>query len=269
MRQASVIRALFLLMFAAFASATSGFAPALQAQEQRAGAELWGRVVLAGDTVGLAGARVTDVALAISTTTSGTGFYRLAGLRPGPHVLRVRQLGYQSVTLEVELQEGRADHRDIHLERLPTELAEVRIEGQLRRVPPRFEDVYRRMATANGRFFTREDIERLNPQDVQSLLMQVGTLRVNDRGIVFARCNDAGALALSPGGGKVQIYIDGHRMTGRIPPMLDGDNEQRDVLRLVNPSQIQAVEVYTGAARIPGQFLEDACAVIAIWTRSY
>ena len=102
--------------------------------------------------------------------------------------------------------------------------------------------------------------------------MQVPTVRVNFNGIQFARCNDGGNLALSPGGGKVHIYIDGLRMTGRIT-MTGVENaiaaEQREVLRLVLPTQVQAIEVYSGVARIPGEFLEDACAVIAIWTRSY
>ena len=246
--------------------------PSLHAQERRIGAELWGRVFLSGDTIGLPDAALEVVDLAVSTTTSRTGFYRFAGLRPGHYVLRVRRLGYASLTLEVELPEGLALERDIHLEQLPTTLSEVRIEGQFRKVPPRFEDVYRRMSTANGKFFTREDIERLNPPDIQSVLMRAPTLRVNFQGIQFARCNEGGSLALSRGGGKVQIYIDGLRMTGRIT-LVGEDNpvaaEQREVLRSVNPSQIQAIEIYSGVSRIPGVFLEDACAVIAIWTRSY
>jgi Carboxypeptidase regulatory-like domain/TonB-dependent Receptor Plug Domain len=244
----------------------------LHAQELHSGAELWGRVFLSGDTIGLPGVSVELVGVAGSTTTSGTGFYRLAGLTPGPHVLRVRRLGYQSVTLDVDLQDDRALRRDIRLEQLPTTLTEVRIEGVLRKVPPRFDDVYRRMAIANGKFFTREDIDRLHPPDIQSLLMQVGTVNVNSRGITFERCNGSGALLLSPGGGKVQIYIDGYRMTGRAGSAAPGDPidaEQREVLRMVNPSQIQAIEIYSGVSRIPGVFLEDACAVIAIWTRSY
>lgn len=249
--------------------ASSGGGPDLQAQEGRAGAELWGRVIQSGDTIGLPGALVEVEGLAVSGVSSRTGFYRLAGLRPGHHVIRVRRLGYRSVTLEVELSADHALERDILLEQLPATLTAVRIEGQLRQVPPRFEDVYRRMTTAHGKFFTREDIERFNPPDIQSLLMHVATARVNNQGIQFAKCDAGGNLALSPQGGKVHIYIDGHRMTGRIPSRVAGDNEQLDVLKLVNPSQIQAIEIYSGVSRIPGQFLEDACAVIAIWTRSY
>lgn len=248
-------------------------ATALLGQQRPVGAELWGRVLLAGDTLALPGTLVEIVGLAARTTSSQTGFYRFAQLAVGPQVLRVRRLGYESVSIPVELMEGEAERRDIPMMRLPATLTEVRIDGWVRKVPARFEDVYRRMTTANGKFFTREDIDREHPLDIPSLLRQVPTVRVNGGGLQFARCNEGGARALSPGGGKVQIYIDGLRMTGRTGTLRTDDDaevaEQIEVLRMVHPTQIQAMEVYTGVARIPGQFLEDACAVIAIWTKSY
>lgn len=250
-------------------------ATTLHAQQRTAGAELWGRVLLAGDTVALPGTRVEVVGLSASTTSSQTGFYRFAQLAAGPQQLRVRRVGYESVSFPVELKDGETERRDISLVRLTTTLTEVRIEGQVRKVPPRFEEVYRRMTTATGKFFTREDIDLLNPTDVISLLDQVPTARVSRNGIKFARCNEGGQMALSSGGGKVQIWIDGNRMTGRLanrPGAKDEDAiaaEQREVLKMVSPSQVQAIEVYSGSSRIPGQFLDDACAVIAIWTKSY
>ena len=268
-KRASSARSRSLMLVALLLTAAPALRSDLKAQERTVGAELWGRVVQAGDTTGLPGALVEVVGLSVSTTASRTGFYRLAGLRPGPQMLRVRMLGYQAVTMAVELREGRAEHKEISLERLPTVLTEVRIEGELRKVPPRFEEVYRRMATANGKFFTREDIERLNPPDVQALLMQVVTVRVSDQGIQFARCEQGGAYALSGGGATgVQIYIDGRRMTGRLGSG-SNSNEHREILRMVTPSQIQAIEIYGGVSRIPGEFLDNACAVISIWTRSY
>jgi hypothetical protein len=253
-------------------TAMSAIRSDLSAQTRSVGAELWGHVLLAGDTIGVPGVLVEVMGLSASTTTSRTGFYRLASLKPGAQTLRVRRLGYQSVTIALALVEDQTLKQDIRLELLPTRLTEVRIQGQVRKVPPRFEDVYRRMSTANGSFFTREDIESLNPTDVQALLLRVGTVRISSAGIQFAKCNEGGNLVLSPQGGKVQIYIDGLRMTGRSAPIREKDPiavEQREVLRMVNPTQIQAIEVYSGVSRIPGEFLEDACAVIAIWTRSY
>jgi|GEM_PF-431423 len=247
----------------------------LQLREQQNTGELWGRVLVEGDTTGLAGARIEIPDVSAIATTSSTGSYRLGGIVPGPHLVQVRQLGYQSVSMEVELPDDHAVRRDINLRHVATLLDEVRIEGQMRKVPARFQDVYRRMTIANGSFFTSEDIERLNPPDVQSLLLRVPMVRVNAEGIQAARCNEGGALMLArggqkapSGGGKVQIYIDGLRMTGRLN-LADPGAERIDVLRLVNPSQIQAIEVYSGVARIPGEFLEDACAVIAIWTKAY
>jgi len=35
----------------------------------------------------------------------------------------------------------------------------------------------------------------------------------------------------------------------------------------VLPSQIEMIEVYREPAEMPAEFLDDSCAVIAIWTR--
>ena len=267
------LRRALLALVAAMVTLATGYHPVLHAQEQRA-VEVWGRILLAGDTLPLPGSLVDLVGQRASVTATGSGFYRLTGLKAGTDSLRVRRLGYRTITLAVDLQDKSTEHIDVHLDRLPATLTTVRVEGELRSFPPRFEDVYRRMSTSNGTFFTREDIERLNPPDLPSLLSRVPTLRVNFEGLHFAKCEPGAAHSLVLGGGKentgVQIYIDGYRMTGRIRnDPLTGFNEQRDVLKLVNPTQIQAIEVYSGVSRIPGVFMEDACAVLAIWTKSY
>ena len=262
---------LFAKLLAALLVSTSGLGSMIQAQAPRVGADVVGRVLQAGDTIGLPGALVEVVGQGIRSTANREGRYRLVGLVPGPQVLQVRLMGYLKKTLQVDLQEGRLSQLDISLDRFPNALTEVRIEGQRRRVPPRYEDVYRRMKVASGKFFTREDIDRFNPLDVQSLLMQAPTVHVNRNGLTFARCNGAAATGGSGLGGSpgVQIWIDGNRMTGRLSRNRPDPEEQREVLQQVHPSQIQAIEIYSGVARIPGEFLDDACAVIAIWTKSY
>ena len=248
----------------------SGWATA-HAQSARSSGELWGHVLTAGDSTAVAGATIA-LASGGTTTTSQSGFYRLANLGSGSYLLTVRRLGFQSATVQVNVDDAHALRQDVVLQPIPQQLTQVVIEGRVRKVPPRFEDVYRRMSTATGSFFTREDIDRMQPPGIESLLQQVGTVRINVDGIKFAKCNEAGNLAISSGGGKLQIYVDGLRMTGRITPIGTATPvaaEQAEVLHMVNISQIQAIEVYSGTSRIPGQFLEDACAVIAIWTKSY
>lgn len=35
----------------------------------------------------------------------------------------------------------------------------------------------------------------------------------------------------------------------------------------LTPAQVEMIEVYTGPAQMPAEFLDDSCAAIAIWTR--
>ena len=37
--------------------------------------------------------------------------------------------------------------------------------------------------------------------------------------------------------------------------------------QLVSPADIELMEVYTGVARLPAEYINDACAVIAVWTK--
>jgi hypothetical protein len=254
----------------------------LRAQTPGAGGVVGGRVTQAGDTtIGVGGAEVEIVGTSLHRYANGEGLYRFTDVPAGSYELRVRMIAYQPASLRVVVEEGRSLQQNVSLLRLPNALTEVRIEGRLLPVPARFEAVYARAARSNGKFFSRQDIQQLNPYDVKSLLNLVPTVQTNDRGITFQRCQAGlSGQSIAPGlknnagnqQAKVQIYIDGTRMTGRAFSSSDSTgpgNEARDVLRLVNPRDIEAMEVYSGVARIPAEFLNDACAVIAIWTKSY
>jgi hypothetical protein len=231
------------------------------AQAPRLSGILSGRVTQAGDTtIGVGGADVEIVGTGLRKYADGEGRFRFADIAPGTYEFRVRSLGYQATVLRLVVEEAHSPVRNIELRRLPNALTEVRIEGRMVKVPARFEEVYARAAKGEGTFFLRQDIDRLNPFDVQSLLNMVPTARINDRKISFARCE--GALGAQTEG-KVQVYIDGTRVTA------SPSTSTLDAIRLVHPRQIEAMEVYTGVARIPAEFLNDACAVIATWTKSY
>jgi hypothetical protein len=248
------------------------------------GAVLRGRVTEAGDTVGVPGAQVELVETGTLRWADKHGEFRFFGVPRGTYQLRVRLLGYQPWLAAVVLEEGGVYDRNIELRRVAFALTEVRIEGRAVKVPARFEEAYRRGARGFGTLIDRAEIERLNPVEVKSLFYRIPGVMVSDRGINFQRC-ESGLDGLSPAGGpakqsaaKVQVYIDGIRMTrpGPLPtvnpgkfgsPVDEGDAEH--VLRLVPPTAIQVIEVYRGVSQIPAEFLDDACAVIAIWTKSY
>ena len=207
-------------------------------------------------------------------TTDGLGRFEFADLAEGEYDLDVRRIGFLPTHIHVSLVTRTSSELTITLPRLPAVLTEVRVEGRTLKVPARYEEVYRRASLGLGKLITREDIERANVINVSSLFMTIPGVRVYDRSIAFERCRPGPSGPLSESqSAKVQVYIDGVRVTH-----YNGRNDRRDpadfdevqlALRLVHPSAIEAIELYTGVARIPAEFLNDACAVIAIWTKAY
>ena len=112
-----------------------------------------------------------------------------------------------------------------------------------------------------GKFITEDDIARRNPPDVKALLGDIAGVLVNDRGITFQRCQKdiMGVPA------HIQVYVDGVRLTRLNSSIVESPDA---VIRDVLPTSIHAMEVYTGVSQIPAEFLDDACGVIAIWTKS-
>jgi hypothetical protein len=233
------------------------------AQTPSSGIVLSGRVTQAGDTsVAVGGADIMIVGTALRRSADGQGRFHFVDVPPGTYQLNVRSIGYEAASLRLVLEAGHSYEQAIELRRHPHALTEVRIEGRMLKVPARFEDVYARAAHEHGTFFTRQDIDKLNPLDVGSLLDRVPSVYMHGNTPEFARCK--GPLAgASSGKSAVQVYIDGTRVTS------DKGTTVAEALHLVTPRDIEAMEVYGGVARLPAEFLEDACAVIAIWTKSY
>lgn len=237
-------------------------AATLSAQASGAGT-IRGRVTLAGDTAVVPGVDVEIVGTTLRFATDRNGRYEFLAVPSGDVVVRVRRPGWAPSYRRVKLEPDHWLEVDLTLERLPTALSEVRINGKMLKVPARYEDVYWRGSRGFGSFFSRQDIERLHPYDVVSLLQWVPGVMPRKNGVRFARCDGWGA--------KVQVYVDGVRMSKPGFSIGNGDSGDlvSDALHGVPISAIEAVEVYRGVAQIPAEFLDDACAVVAIWTKSY
>jgi len=245
-------------MFGPLAPASGQAVGAPPRPNQGAGAVLRGRITEAGDTVPVPGAEIELVGTAVRHWADNHGRFAFAGVPAGSYEVRVRVIGYQPQTVRMAFEDGGVADRTIALQRLPNALTEVRIEGRMLKVPARYEEVYRRAARGWGTFINRDEIVRRNPLDVKSLLYAIPGVMVNDRGIQFQRCQD-NILGMS---WPTQVYVDGVRMTAAGASI-------NEALSLVPPTAIQAIEVYRGVSQIPAEFLDNACAVIAIWTRSY
>lgn len=216
------------------------------------------------------GSVLTDADVRIDDTLRvrfivGAGTYRLHGLSSGLHRVSVRRLGFSPMLKAVILEDGATLSDTVRLARTATRLAEIVINGRRVSYPQRFVDVVQRARAHSGALFTREDLRPV--RDVKSLLAMLPGVRVNSRGVTFARCETplpsrfSGAAATN----NVQVYIDGVRVTAMSADTLPVE----DALALVSPAAVELVEVYSGVARIPAEWQRDACAVIAIWTKRW
>lgn len=224
-------------------------------------ATLAGIVRFAGDSGGVYGVEISLLGTVLSAHTDTTGRFAIPNIPPGHHDVIARRFGFLPASAEVEMAAGAEYSLAVTLQQLPVALARVTIRGQTRFVPPYLEDAYRRGATGMGTFLTAEDIDRMHPMDVYTVIGNTPGAHVSQGGITFARCGYGAELGIYNRGAKIQIYIDGTRLT---------DGSQASIalaLRTIHVSQVQAIEVYRGVAEIPAEFLEDACAVIAIWTK--
>lgn len=127
----------------------------------------------------------------------------------------------------------------------------------------------RRQASGRGSYFTRADIERVNPTSFSQFLRMVPSrVRVVDLG--------GSLVAISQRGNKPVWDADAGRLreapcVARI--MVDGRMEPQGAsLDDVDPGSIAALEVYDGSASIPAELSrgqrDEACGLIVVWTRA-
>jgi hypothetical protein len=246
-------------------------------------------VVVAANSTPLAGVVVTLDSSRTQVITDNAGAFTLREVAVGEHTLTARRLGFVMASVSATVNAGESTAVVLRLEAAPQMLPEVEVRGRKVIDLPRFTAAVERASRNNGAVFTADDIAKENPLDTKSLLERLPGVHVNDRGIMFARCQDSGMLPRanavrgSRGSGsfqqpsgpsaRIQVYVDGKRLTYRDAPasgnpMYDAD-DANGILKSIDPRSIAVMEVYTGIARIPGEYLEDACAAIAIWTKAY
>jgi iron complex outermembrane recepter protein len=116
----SLVRRLSLITFASFVAG-------LPLLAQVAG-RVTGKVTTADGAAPILGATVQLVGTPFGTITKSDGTYSIA-LRPGAYTLRVRQIGYASVTQAITIGTGQSVTRDVKLERTATNLEAVAVVG--------------------------------------------------------------------------------------------------------------------------------------------
>jgi hypothetical protein len=177
------------------------------------------------------------------------GYFEITAIPPGLHAIDVDLLGYEKRSAPLRVLPAQTLEAEIRMSTKPIELPPLEVSIR----SPRLEDAgfYQRRDEfgRQGRFITRDIIERRNPQVLSDLLYNQPGIRVDYIGAgqrrVFVNRNQ---------GCQPMFYIDGAL----------GDNRDVDVVR---PETIEGVEIYIGA-NLPIQYKSMTdCGVIAVWTR--
>ncbi|MCI0433180.1 MAG: TonB-dependent receptor [Gemmatimonadetes bacterium] len=208
-----------------------------------------GRVVDHDNGKPLQGARITLRDTDRSAMTDQQGYFEITDIRPGLHAFDAELLGFESRSSPVRVLSGQTIEAEVRMSAKPIELPPIEVSVR----SPRLEasGFYDRRLEfgSQGRFITRDLIERRNPQIVTDLLYNQPGLRVEYDGVGRRRVTVNRNAGCTP-----MLYLDG----------VSGDNTNFDVVR---PETIEGIEIYIGAM-MPIQYQSRTdCGVILIWTR--
>jgi hypothetical protein len=202
----------------------------------------------------------TPVALARLSSSgtlaiSDTGGRFILVLPGGAITVAVRRLGFAPRDTAMELREGRTDSLVVVLKVLAFDLPGVTAEADAFE-QMRLSEFYRHRKSSGGHFFDRQEIEARRVTRISDLLRRLpGVRMIPDRsGRVHLR------LARTAGGRDCppDYFIDGVRAQ-----FLNVDD--------LPITDIEAIEIYSGPARVPPEyntrFGNPSCGTIVLWTR--
>ena len=201
-------------------------------------------------------------------TTDSTGEFQFDKLPTGVLRFLVRAKGFPSVGMIVALAKSESMQRRVELDSsaaaaLAAAAATSPSTGAAQSLPmvsveatpslgPRFANFERRRKTGAGHYIVRDQIEKGGYSSLQDVAR---TLRG-----VNVEC-----------GGGLGCYIRMARAPMRcLPEYIVDDNVDNNFGPTMPVRDIEALEVYTGPADVPGEYAgrNAGCGVIVIWTRS-
>jgi TonB family protein len=208
------------------------------------------------DSLGIpvVGAMITVGGTTLVAETDERGEFRLAKAAPGETSIRIRRIGYKPDTVRVTVLAGETHPVAITLARLAVELEPLVIFGR-RNVAGRFGGFYERLARGMGHFMTREQIDKRNPMNMTDLFRMIPGVRVESRGFSNQAVRFRGARQ------PPLVWLDG-------TPLYSGEFD----LDSVDPRTFEGIEIYSGPASVPAEFLgnrmmSSTAGTIVLWTR--
>lgn len=234
-------------------------------------ATLSGNVFAAATQAPIAGADVTVALLKRATQTDRGGNFVLRDLPPGAYDVTVRKVGYSPTDFRVEVAQGANLKHDITLLGIRTLDSVVVGESKTAALG----DVATSRKLSRGVIVDRAELEEKKGRTIASILrdkpgLQViqgrGTISylISKRVIIGGPILDEDRRMGAPDGlCYATVYIDGIRVYTNRPP------QPLFNLGILEPEQIEAIELYAGASEVPSRYsaLDATCGLMVVHTR--
>lgn len=216
-------------------------------------------VALDGATIVALDQHEREQARSVSDTL---GLFALRLPRRGDYRLRVERLGHLPFKSdELSIASGEVVRVEVRLSESAVLLEPIQVVSRRRDPHAPLAGYYDRLdfygRLGMGRFVTHEQIEARSAVSVEQLLEHGVGLRYELRPTGAGMRRVMVVPRAGSGGCRPAIYIDGIRAM-----------EEWDDLKFLDPSVLEGIEVYRGAAQTPGVFMDaTGCGVVLLWTQ--
>lgn len=213
-------------------------------------------------------AQVTIRGTPLKALSDSHGSFRIPGVGSGQVTLDVHAVGFVAQEFHLSLESGIDRRVSLMMPRIAQTLPDVAVLG-IGDKPARYanttkyDEFFLRKALGIGTFITREDIDRQFKASTQELLQTIPGILIRQTGtqwwVQFLRCGPAkvpGRETVKRESEPVEVFVD-----GQFSP--DGT----DRLEMINPAEIEAVEIYKGPSELPAIARGKGCGAIFIWLR--
>lgn len=204
---------------------------------------------------GIAGAELAIAGTGIKGYTDDDGHLHLGPIAPGSARLTVRRLGFRATSADITVTSNRATIDTVRLVEVAHRLDVITVRGTIHAYGSRMLGFYERRNAGFGHFFTRAEIEDINPMHLTDLFRRIPGMQLASTNVIQNAVRMRGARDCPP-----LLWLDG-------APAAAAEYD----LDTIDPLSIEAMEIYSGPSETPVQFHPpmdvQACGVIVIWTR--
>ena len=220
------------------------------------GQSIWGRILVAGDTVGVDGVSVTVLDPAGSplfqVQSDPEGWFRISLEAPGTYGLSLTRLGFRSFQAEVVVGDREMVEVELRIaeEAIPLEplVVTARREIRLGTLDEFYDRMERNKRRGMGQFITKEEVETAPVATTAHLLATVPGVYMEPSG------NTGWAIRMRERGDYCTptYYLDGLETSwDRLPPMED----------------IEGVELYRTRFEQVDGYWPSTCGIVFMWRR--